>query len=347
MDELLNTLEKVLKKIKNHRNLYNTNEEAVRNQIINPILRGLGWDPENPEFVHHNELSEEGKKPDYSLFKDGKKVLFIEAKKLSVDINDKDAIKQLSQYCYDAGTKFGLLTNGVSWRFFQSFQEDTTYPERTIWKIDLENQDLAASVLYFNRITHNNIEKIEQTIKENKVFTEIWESLLDKPKDIVKELLPIFTKRIHETYPESKFEDQVIEDFMVEEITKILSRKEEIAIPASYPSETIPIIKSNLRRMKIGNTSFDIKNSNEILVNTAEWLIRERKLGKGDCPIVIGPKRILVNIEPKHRFGADFVQPKKLSNGLYIEVNYSTPSCISNSKWLLGKFSNSTDLSVS
>ena len=61
---------------------------AVRDQIVNPILRGLGWDPENPEEVQPNVYSEEGV-PDYSLLKGSKKVLFIEAKKLSVDIEKK------------------------------------------------------------------------------------------------------------------------------------------------------------------------------------------------------------------------------------------------------------------
>jgi len=90
-----------------------------------------------------------------------------------------------------------------------------------------------------------------------------------------------------------------------------------------------------LRKMTIGSDTYEIRYSYDILVNTAEWLIKEDKLRKENCPIVSGHKRNLVNIQPKHRYEDNFRAPKRLSNGLYIETHYSTTSCITNARKLL------------
>ena len=74
----------VLKRLRRYRNLYEKSEESVKYQIINPILKELGWNSENPEEVRIN-ISTEEDIPDYTLLKNNKKVLFTEAKKLSVD----------------------------------------------------------------------------------------------------------------------------------------------------------------------------------------------------------------------------------------------------------------------
>lgn len=79
MNNLNEVLQAVTEKVKKFRSLYEQNEMAVRDQIINPILRNLGWDPENPEEVQPNISTEEGV-PDYSLMMNGKRMLFVEAK---------------------------------------------------------------------------------------------------------------------------------------------------------------------------------------------------------------------------------------------------------------------------
>lgn len=95
--------------------------------------------------------------------------------------------------------------------------------------------------------------------------------------------------------------------------------------------------------MRIGSDTYQIRNSYEILTNTAEWLIGKGKLKRSDCPIPIGRKRHLVNAEPKHRYGENFRAPKKLSNGIYIETHYSTAGCINGARRLLERYDYSGD----
>jgi hypothetical protein len=99
--------------------------------------------------------------------------------------------------------------------------------------------------------------------------------------------------------------------------------------------------------MKLKGEVFELHNSYEILVNTANWLIKNGKLKPSDCPVGTGGgKRNLINKEPKHKYGNNFRAPKKLSNGLWIETHYSTASCINYAKRLLEKFRVSPDILI-
>ena len=339
---VMDIIQTVIEKIKKHRPFYEQSEMAVREQIVNPILRCIGWDPENPEEVQPNVFSEEGI-PDYSLLKGSKKVLFIEAKKLSVDIEKREVIRQLASYCFGEGMEYGVLTNGSIWVLFRAFQKDTTMPERVVWKTDIENDDITATLRRLNTISKENIEDIETLIKKLQILDEIWQSLLDEPKDLVKGFIPIFDSLIREGYPDYEFDHSEIEDFIKERVKELISPTGEAVIEPS-PIETTTWRGARPREMKIGTDTYEIRNVYEILTNTAEWLIRKGKLKKDDCPIVTGHKRNLINTQPKHRYGGNFSAPKRLSNGLYIETHYNTANCINNARRLLEKYGHHGDM---
>ena len=98
----------IRKKLKDYTNLYNKNEQAVSDHIIKPILRILGWDPEDPSQVRPVEKVGEVF-PDYTLVKDGKVMLFIEAKNGEKDVTDKKWLTQLVKYSIEKGIKFGSV----------------------------------------------------------------------------------------------------------------------------------------------------------------------------------------------------------------------------------------------
>lgn len=332
---LKETLEMVIERMKKFRSLYEQNEMAVRDQMVNPILRSLGWNPENPEEVRPNVSSEEGV-PDYSLIKNDKKVLFIEAKKLSVDIEQKGVIRQLANYCFGEGMKYGVLTNGAIWTLFRAFQESTTMPERIVWKTDIESDELTETMRRLNTISRENIENIENLIKKLQILDEIWQPLVDEPEEMIRGLIPVFEKLIKEGYPDYEFESVEIADFLKERIKELISPTEEPEIISTPEIQGWKGVQP--RQIRLGNDPYEIRNSYEILTKTAEWLIKKGKLKISNCPVPIGRKRHLINIKPLHKYGESFRAPKKLSNGLYIEVHYSTAGCINNARRLLEKF---------
>ncbi|HEC64137.1 MAG TPA: hypothetical protein ENI23_02455 [bacterium] len=341
MNNLSERLLQIKEKILKFRSEYENNETAVREQVINPILRILDWDPENPEQVKHNVVTDEGI-PDYSLIKEGKIILFLEAKKLGLVINDKE-IRQLAKYSFNGGTKYGVLTNGSNWVLIKSFEEGTSLQERIVWKVDLLNEDLLSVVKKLKAISRSNIEHIEILVKKVQTLDEIWKSLVDAPDEIVKGLIPVIKSIIAQGYSSYQFDDNEIEELLREKINGILAPPSQ-----EMPAETdnISLVQNergHVQKMKISGEAFELRNSYEILVNTANWLIRKGKLKPSDCPLPIGNKRNIVNKEPKHRFGDGFRAPKKLSNGLWIETSYSTIGCIDAAKRLLAKFDYSPD----
>jgi predicted type IV restriction endonuclease len=51
LEEFVKELRRLRRKLNMYRDLYSQNEAAVKLQIINPLLRMLGWDLEDPKQV--------------------------------------------------------------------------------------------------------------------------------------------------------------------------------------------------------------------------------------------------------------------------------------------------------
>ncbi|MDO9580742.1 MAG: hypothetical protein Q7J06_09300, partial [Bacteroidales bacterium] len=156
-------------------------------------------------------------------------------------------------------------------------------------------------------------------------------------KELIGGLIPVFEKLISEGYQGYGFVSLEIEDFIKERVRELITPSIETAIKETTQPETFEE-RVRPERMKIGKDAFEIRNSYEILINTANWLIKQGKLKPTDCPVGIGYKRNLINKEPKHKYGQEFRVPRKLSNGLWIDLHYSTAGCINTARRLLEKF---------
>lgn len=110
-------------------------ESDTRSEFIDPLLNALGWDVANLasvtpglKDVRREESQEQEdsatKFPDYTLLVGGVRVMFIEAKKPSVDIRTHlDSIRQARRYGYTVGHPIAVLTN-----FRHLAVYDTTFP---------------------------------------------------------------------------------------------------------------------------------------------------------------------------------------------------------------------------
>ena len=69
-----------------------------------------------------------------------------------------------------------------------------------------------------------------------------------------------------------------------------------------------------------------VKNWADFYVTITEWLIKERLLSEGKCPVRTGSmtSRCLVHSEPFHPSGREFKNKKRLSNGLYLELQMAS-----------------------
>ena len=72
-----------------------------------------------------------------------------------------------------------------------------------------------------------------------------------------------------------------------------------------------------------------------VLVEVAEWLIRNSALNAGKCPIGRGRSRYIIHSQPKHPNGKDFFEPRSLPAGLFVETNISASKAVSDCTFLI------------
>lgn len=101
-------------------------EEATKTSLVLPFFKILGYDIFNPfEFVPEftaDTGTKKGEKVDYAIMKNGEPVMIIEVKPCDIDLNTKH-INQLFRYFTVTKAKFGILTNGIIYRFFSDLEE--------------------------------------------------------------------------------------------------------------------------------------------------------------------------------------------------------------------------------
>jgi hypothetical protein len=94
-------------------------EEATKNALIMPFIQTLGYDVFNPLEVVPEYITDvgikKGEKIDYAIFKDGHPAILIECKHWRENLDLHDG--QLLRYFHVSKAKFGILTNGIVYRF--------------------------------------------------------------------------------------------------------------------------------------------------------------------------------------------------------------------------------------
>ena len=76
-----------------------------------------------------------------------------------------------------------------------------------------------------------------------------------------------------------------------------------------------------------------------VLVESANWLVREGKFSEFDCPFVLGKSRLyFINRIPEHPDGQPFKTKRQMQNGMFIFTNYNSDQMVRNSARLLREF---------
>lgn len=257
-----NLIKETLEKVGENKKIYENGEYAVRDHLINPILNYLGWNTSNPKFVIPNLTTVDRDIPDYTLFKNGMKILFVEAKNLSVDL--KNEIQQLARYCYNEGTEFGILTNGTKWILFRTFLKGTPLKERIIWEINFEKDSKELIHSKLKTVDYNNIENLEKLIKKDEILDNAWQNFLNNPDYLSSEFVHIFKDTVDGDTVDTEFQDEEIEFYL-----KLRFR--ELIVPKTqcYENETLNQVRSttlsiNKKKLSTPSPRHWIKNIPEL-----------------------------------------------------------------------------------
>jgi hypothetical protein len=96
-------------------------EQDTKAALIDPVLRALGWDVEDLEEVQREYRLKSTDNPvDYALSILRTPRLFVEAKALGGNLNDRRWANQIMGYAAVAGVEWVILTNGDEYRIYNS-----------------------------------------------------------------------------------------------------------------------------------------------------------------------------------------------------------------------------------
>lgn len=242
MKDIENILKGTLERVNDFRKNYTSNEQAVRTQLIEPILNVLGWETANPKYVRPNAPGEDGKIPDYTLLKNEKETLIVEAKNLSVDLQTKSIIDQLSHYCYNRGIKFGVLTNGIKWLLFKTFELNPK--DRIIWQVDLGKDKIENVARSLKLLAYTDIEALDALLDKDKSLNKGWISLIESTESVVTIISQKLLEKIKLTEPAFKIDPNDLKTFTKGKLSELYevseideAEKDEVIQPVEKVTE--------------------------------------------------------------------------------------------------------------
>ena len=126
-------------------------EQNTKAALIDPILIALGWDLQEIDEVRREYRRKPQDNPvDYALFLNRTECLFIEAKSLEKDLNDRKWISQNLSYATVVGVRWCALTNGDEYRIYNSHAAVDVEQKlfRSVRASDTANANYVADTLY-------------------------------------------------------------------------------------------------------------------------------------------------------------------------------------------------------
>ncbi len=121
LEDLHELIETLQARIDAHGPALQQSEALTRYALIDPLLRGLGWDTGDPAQVMPEYRSAAGS-ADYALLgASSKPQIIIEAKKLGTQLDFK-VRQQVTGYCQEEGIPYAVITDGRLWELYDVFK---------------------------------------------------------------------------------------------------------------------------------------------------------------------------------------------------------------------------------
>lgn len=158
-----------------------TTEEGTKNAFIMPMIAALGYDIFNPfEVVPEMDcdLTKKGDRLDYAIMKNKQAILLIECKHCKQNLNLHST--QLSKYYAASNARFGVLTNGIEYRFYADLDKANIMDEKPfliVNMLDLADTDIE-QLKKFHKSYYNESE-ILSTAQELQIMIQV-KNILNK-----------------------------------------------------------------------------------------------------------------------------------------------------------------------
>ena len=186
-------------------------EEATKNAFIMPFINALGYDVFNPlEVVPEMTCDiamKKGEKIDYAIMKDGEPIMLIECKHWQQDLNLHD--NQLLRYFNVSKAKFGVLTNGIIYRFYTDLEEPNKMDEKPFLEVDITDlKDAQIEDLKKFHKSYFDVDSVLSSASELKYTGELKNIIAQEFANPTPEFVKYFAKQVYDGVITAKLLEQ-------------------------------------------------------------------------------------------------------------------------------------------
>ena len=311
LNDLVTTIVALQERISQHRTDLSASETLTRYVLINPLLRALGSDLEDPSQVRPEYSGAGGGLADYALFDEGdsgKPAAILEAKSLDTTLS-ASVVNQTFQYCFQLGIGHIVITNGNHWRCFDLLTPGLAIERREINSVTLTNEPAHRLALKLLLLWRSNLASGEPVSANEPIFSAQQAGPDPQPTSI---------QDPSAVTPPSPSEEGWTSLADLQSVT-------------SHPPPSVIRLPDRSEK--------NITHWWEVPFQVAEWHVSTGRLSADACPIRSGRTRYIVNAAPEHSNGTAFNQPRRLANGLFLDTPYDAVGLIESAKALLHHFS--------
>lgn len=176
-------------------------EEATKNAFIMPFLNTLGYDVFNPMEVVPEFTADvgtkKGEKVDYAIMIDGEPSILIECKDSNTDL-DKEHAFQLYRYFSVTPARFGLLTNGIRYKFFTDIEKPNIMDDKPFFELDMSdfNETDVKELKKFTKSDYD-LDRILTSASELKYTREMKKFLAKQIEDPSEDFVKFLAKQVY------------------------------------------------------------------------------------------------------------------------------------------------------
>lgn len=226
-------------------------EEATKNAFVMPFINALGYNVFDPTEVTPELVADvgtkKGEKVDYAILKEGQPTILFECKWCGCNLDSEDA-SQLYRYFSVTPARFGILTNGIVYRFYSDLESQNVMDAKPFLEIDLLNlkEPLVEEVKKFSK-TAFELDNILVTASELKYMREIRKIFEDQLNNPSEEFVKFFASQVYSgklTQPVREQFTQITKKTLKQFINDKINERLNIALTTSE-APPIPDIKKS------------------------------------------------------------------------------------------------------
>lgn len=147
------------------------NEANTKALLIEPMLSALGWETSDIAQVAREYRVYDNTALDYALKVDGEPRLFVEAKAVGKQLEDKSFISQTVNYANNEGVVWCVLSNGLSYRIYKT-NEPVAMEDKLLFEVDLAEGAASESAQALELLSRDSLAEGRLDAWGERVFTD-------------------------------------------------------------------------------------------------------------------------------------------------------------------------------